>query len=52
MDESRRAALTQIIGAPLWPRGPGWTHALELRDRARRVILEHCGEPDLARPQE
>jgi len=35
-----------FIDAPLWPRGPGWTDALALRDETRRAILAHCGEPD------
>jgi len=47
----RRHPVEVFIGAPVWPRGPGWAHALELRDAARRAILEHCGEPDLAGPQ-
>jgi hypothetical protein len=37
-----------FIGAPLEPRGAGWSDALALRDEARRAILAHCGEPDRA----
>ncbi len=43
------------IGAPIEPKTRGaetdpdsWTVALKLRDAARRYILEHCREPDLA----
>jgi len=42
------ARLELIAGEPLAPSGEDWDAALELRDRARRFILEHCNEPDLA----
>ncbi len=44
----RRRPVELYIGAPAWPRGPGWKDALALRDEARRAILAHCGEPDRA----
>ena len=44
----RRSPVEAFIGAPLEPRGAGWTDALVLRDEARRAILAHCGEPDRA----
>ncbi|MCM2307937.1 MAG: AMP-binding protein [Sulfuritalea sp.] len=49
-DESwlpRRAALRVSIGAPIAPAGEGWAAALQLRDAARAVILQDCGEADL-----
>jgi 1-acyl-sn-glycerol-3-phosphate acyltransferase len=44
----RRHPVEVFIGAPLWPQGEGWEEALRLRDAARKSILEHCGEPELA----
>jgi len=46
----RRGKITVTIGEPLSPdRSTGdWAAALTLRDHARRHIVEHCGEPDLA----
>jgi len=34
--------------AAIRPAGPEWRHVMQLRDQARRAILQHCGEPDLA----
>lgn len=36
------------VGAPLVPRGSDWSAAVELRDAARQVVLQYCGEPDAA----
>jgi 1-acyl-sn-glycerol-3-phosphate acyltransferase len=42
------------VGPPIHPRqeeagiAGDWSAAVELRDRARRFVLRHCGEPDLA----
>jgi len=44
----RRHPVEVFIGAPLWPKAKGWEEALRLRDEARKTILEHCGEPELA----
>jgi 1-acyl-sn-glycerol-3-phosphate acyltransferase len=44
----RRAPVTVTIGAPIAPEGSDWNAAVKLRDRVRREILRHCGEPDLA----
>ena len=44
----RRGTIAVIIGEPLTPGGQDWTAAVDLRDRARRQILRHLGEPDLA----
>jgi 1-acyl-sn-glycerol-3-phosphate acyltransferase len=44
----RRTALEVEVGAPLRARGSDWGATVELRDRARAVILAACGEPDLA----
>lgn len=43
----RHGRLEVIIGAPLQPDGHDWAAAVRLRDQARAVILEHCGEMDL-----
>ncbi len=43
----RRGTISVHIGATLYPQGPGWSAALQLRDAARAEILSHCGEPDL-----
>jgi len=42
----RRQPVEVFIGAPLAPRGAGWSDAVSLRDETRRAILAHCGEPD------
>ncbi len=44
----RRNPLRVKVGDPLRAVGRGWSAAMELRDRARKVILTACGEPDLA----
>jgi len=43
----RRSAVSVVIGAPILPNGSDWSAAVELRDRVRAEILQHCGEPDL-----
>jgi 1-acyl-sn-glycerol-3-phosphate acyltransferase len=37
------------VQAPIVADGRDWSAAVRLRDRAREVVLRHCGEPDLAR---
>ncbi len=44
----RRGTIAVNFGAALTPAGNGWSAALQLRDEARRYIIDHCGEPDLA----
>jgi 1-acyl-sn-glycerol-3-phosphate acyltransferase len=44
----RRAAISAIIAEPIAPSGNDFTAMLRLRDAVRAVMLEHCGEPDLA----
>jgi 1-acyl-sn-glycerol-3-phosphate acyltransferase len=43
----RRGRLEVIVEAPIPPDGDDWAAAVRLRDAARAVILQHCGEPDL-----
>ena len=43
----RRGRLEVIVAAPIPPDGADWAAAIRLRDAARAVILQHCGEPDL-----
>jgi 1-acyl-sn-glycerol-3-phosphate acyltransferase len=43
----RRSAVSVVVGAPIAPRGTDWSAAVDLRDRVRAEILQHCGEPDL-----
>ncbi|CAG4884419.1 putative 1-acylglycerol-3-phosphate O-acyltransferase [Georgfuchsia toluolica] len=48
-DESwfpRRHPLEVRVHAPLQPHGHDWAEAVRLRNETRRVILDHCGEPD------
>ncbi|HUJ87351.1 MAG TPA: AMP-binding protein [Burkholderiales bacterium] len=40
-------ALDIFVHEPLRPLGRDWAEAVRLRNAARRVILEHCGEPDI-----
>ena len=40
--------LEVFVHEPIWPRGTDWSEAVRLRNAARAVILEHCGEPDAA----
>jgi 1-acyl-sn-glycerol-3-phosphate acyltransferase len=45
----RRGAVTVVVGEAITPQaGDRWLAAGALRDEARRHILRHCGEPDLA----
>ncbi|SDS28971.1 1-acyl-sn-glycerol-3-phosphate acyltransferases [Pseudomonas oryzae] len=44
----RRGPLAVTVCPPLAPEGADWHAALALRERARRAILAHCGEADLA----
>jgi len=46
---ARRAPIAVTVCAPIDPDGKDWAASLRLRDRVRAAILEHCGEPDLAR---
>lgn len=43
----RRGIVSITIGEPIRPEGSEWSDAIKLRDKARVVILHHCGEPDL-----
>lgn len=45
----RRGTIEVDIGEPLYSDGDDFRAAVRLRDHARAVVLEHCGEPDLAR---
>jgi 1-acyl-sn-glycerol-3-phosphate acyltransferase len=44
----RRGPVSVVIGRPLFPEGNDWAAAIRLREEARREILRHLGEPDLA----
>jgi 1-acyl-sn-glycerol-3-phosphate acyltransferase len=44
----RRGAVTVVVAPPLLPSGPGWSAAVDLRDRGRAALLRASGEPDLA----
>lgn len=44
----RRGRIRVTILPPCPPSGTDWQAAIELRDRVRREILQHLGEPDLA----
>jgi 1-acyl-sn-glycerol-3-phosphate acyltransferase len=44
----RRGTVAVVIGEPLECGGQDWNAALDVRNRARRQILRHLGEPDLA----
>ncbi len=44
----RRGKIVVSVAPPLMPEGSDWAAAVRLRDQARAVILERCGEPDLA----
>ena len=37
------------IGTAIWPKGSDFAAAINLRDKARAIILDKCGEPDYAR---
>jgi 1-acyl-sn-glycerol-3-phosphate acyltransferase len=43
----RRGTIRISYESPVIPDGSDWNAALRLRDAARRVLLRHCGEPDL-----
>jgi 1-acyl-sn-glycerol-3-phosphate acyltransferase len=43
----RRGIVSITIEEPIQPEGSGWSAAIKLRNKARAVILRHCGEPDL-----
>jgi 1-acyl-sn-glycerol-3-phosphate acyltransferase len=45
----RRGVVHVEIAAPLAPQGSDWSAALKLRDDVRTTILQHSGEPDLAK---
>jgi 1-acyl-sn-glycerol-3-phosphate acyltransferase len=45
----RRGAISVVVGEAIRPAvGDPWPSAVKLRDKIRRRILRHCGEPDLA----
>lgn len=44
----RRSRVTLTVSPPVTTRRSGWQGAVELRREARRQILHHCDEPDLA----
>ena len=44
-----RHAVHITFGAPISPSGTQWSDVVLLRDEVRKVILGHCGEPDLGR---
>jgi 1-acyl-sn-glycerol-3-phosphate acyltransferase len=44
----RRTTVTVTVGPPVTTQHAGWQGAMELQREARRLILRHCGEPDLA----
>ena len=44
----RRGTVAVVIGEPITAPGRDWDAAMTLRNHARREILRHLGEPDLA----
>jgi len=44
----RRGPISVEIGEAIFPDGKGFEAAVQLRDKARAWILDHCGEPDLS----
>ncbi|WP_166256448.1 AMP-binding protein [Marinobacter salicampi] len=42
----RPGPVSVVIGEPIEPAGDDWKSAVQLRDRARKTILELSGEPD------
>lgn len=44
----RRGSIQVTVLPPCLPSGKDWEGAIELKDRVRREILLHVGEPDLA----
>jgi 1-acyl-sn-glycerol-3-phosphate acyltransferase len=47
----RRGEISVGIGTPIKPDGADFAAAVRLRDAARRFVLAHCREPDLAGEQ-
>jgi 1-acyl-sn-glycerol-3-phosphate acyltransferase len=47
----RRGEIVVHIGKAVPPQGSDFAAAIQLRDRVRAAMLEHYGEPDLAREQ-
>jgi 1-acyl-sn-glycerol-3-phosphate acyltransferase len=45
----RRGDISVVISQPIYPNGNDWNTALELRDKTRAEILNHCGEPNMSR---
>ncbi|MBL8250147.1 MAG: 1-acyl-sn-glycerol-3-phosphate acyltransferase, partial [Candidatus Competibacter sp.] len=43
----RRGALEVIVEPSISPSGDDWAGAVRLKDAARSVVLDGCGEPDL-----
>ena len=43
----RRGALEVIVETPIAPDGDDWTAVVRLKEAARAVVLNGCGEPDL-----
>ncbi len=43
----RRGTISIVIGEAIRPESNEWSDAVALRDKSRRHILQHCGEPDL-----
>ncbi len=44
----RHGPVRVIVSPPISPAGNSWNDAMMLRNAVRQVILENCGEPDLA----
>ncbi|MDH3330092.1 MAG: 1-acyl-sn-glycerol-3-phosphate acyltransferase, partial [Desulfobulbaceae bacterium] len=44
----RKGSISVIVGKPIMPSGEDWQAALGIKDKVRREILSHLGEPDLA----
>jgi 1-acyl-sn-glycerol-3-phosphate acyltransferase len=44
----QRSTVTVTVGPPVTTEQAGWEGAVELQREARRLILRHCDEPDLA----
>lgn len=40
-----RGEVEVTIGAPIWAKGPEWSHLLEFADSARSFIAKYCGDP-------
>ncbi|MDE1464054.1 AMP-binding protein [Spartinivicinus poritis] len=46
-----QGSITVYIGEPVMPDGNDFAASVRLRDAVRAVMLEQCGEPDLAKEQ-